>query len=496
MATPTPGLHRTRPPIGTDAETPLDFALGYRYLMGLKLQRVQDEGWKVEPTLADVLDERLWEHVEFVACHFVTPAHWRAICNSSPQTFWAALHDWSDFAWPTAGPALPALQAEHVASDAALAGYCEALRETIAQWLHGGTSPRSAYSRFAVLGSIPGASGTALWDTLRYRCGAIDDLSQALAALHSFSERLRLESTFVGRTATTSHFLRVAIRMTAMKVNLAEACKIDLRVAYALHDAESSSRRLAAGAVAAAVGGAGAGSAAATAPAAAAAVGADVPSSFTLKSTHTLHSPWSHGSVELAVTYTSEAAVVDAWVAARLDKGSPFGFDSEHRPVTEKGKSPQLAVLQLSHGNDVLVIQLNAAPGGPAALAAACPHLAQLLVGKDRDGDPELRERIGGMAVREDYRRVIAACGLKAVQEPRLIDVKEFARTAGFDVKGGLDALAVALRIVSKPWKDDAVKMSAWDRFPLTAAQLAYAATDAWASSSICECVMEMTNDW
>lgn len=34
------------------------------------------------------------------------------------------------------------------------------------------------------------------------------------------------------------------------------------------------------------------------------------------------------------------------------------------------------------------------------------------------------------MAVREDYRRLMAACGLKSVQEPRLLDVNEFARTA------------------------------------------------------------------
>lgn len=56
----------------------------------------------------------------------------------------------------------------------------------------------------------------------------------------------------------------------------------------------------------------------------------------------------------------------------------------------------------------------------------------------------------------------------------------------------------MALRVVSKSWKDDAAKMSAWDRFLLTAVQLAYAAMDAWASSAICEsrCVMEMTGDW
>lgn len=150
---------------------PLDFPHGYRCLMGLKLQRVLDEGWKVEPTLADVFDERLWEHVQFIASRFVTPAHWRAICNSSPQTFWAALHDWSDFAWPTEGPALPTLQAAHVASDITLAEYCEALRESIAQWLHGGTSRRSAYAKAAVLDSISGACGTALWHTLRHRYG-------------------------------------------------------------------------------------------------------------------------------------------------------------------------------------------------------------------------------------------------------------------------------------------------------------------------------------
>lgn len=31
--------------------------------------------------------------------------------------------------------------------------------------------------------------------------------------------------------------------------------------------------------------------------------------------------------------------------------------------MTEKGKAPQLAVLQLAHGNGVLVVQLNAVPG-------------------------------------------------------------------------------------------------------------------------------------
>lgn len=380
----------------------------------------------------------------------------------------------------------------------------------------GGTSPRSAYSKSAVLDSISGACGTALWDTLRYRYGAIDDLSQALAALHAFCEQLRLEATIVGRAATISHFLRVSIRMTLMKIDLASACKVDKQVAFALQDAETAARTLADGASARAVGGAGAGSAAALAPAAAAAAAASsagpdaraaptapqaggahaAPSPFVVKSTHNFLSPWSHGAVELDITYTNQPAVIDAWVAGRVDKGSPFGFDTEHRPVTEKGKAPQLAVLQLAQGNDVLIVQLNAVSGGPAALAGACPHLTQLLAGKDRDGDPELRERIGGMAVREDYRRLMATCGLKAVQEPRLLDVKEFARTAGFEAKGGLDALAVALRVVSKSWKDDAVKMSAWDRFPLTAVQLAYAAMDAWASAAICECVMEMTDDW
>lgn len=61
-------------------------------------------------------------------------------------------------------------------------------------------------------------------------------------------------------------------------------------------------------------------------------------------------------------------------------------------------------------------------PARSACDSVPSPHPA--------DGDPELRERIGGMAVREDYRRLMAACGLKSVQEPRLLDVNEFARTA------------------------------------------------------------------
>lgn len=170
-------------------------------------------------------------------------------------------------------------------------------------------------------------------------------------------------------------------------------------------------------------------------------------------------------------------------------RASVLGMDTEYRPVFAKGQYSSTSVLQLSTRECALVVQLNAMPGGVAALGTSCPGLATLLSGSSG------RLKLAGMAVKADYIKLLRECGIApsaSAKKPKLIDLKDLGRRGGIDVKGGLSALALAAGIVARTWKSNSLQMSNWARFPLTERQLVYAAMDAWAGAAAFERLQEM----
>lgn len=193
----------------------------------------------------------------------------------------------------------------------------------------------------------------------------------------------------------------------------------------------------------------------------------------------------------MSIIYTNDCAAVDRWVEDFGCRAPVLGMDAEYKPVFNKGEYASTSVLQLSTRECALVVQLNAMPGGVAALGKSCPGLAALLSGSSG------RLTLAGMAVKADYVKLLRECGIApsaspGIPKPKLIDLKELGRQGGIDVKGGLSALALAAGIVAKTWKSNSLQMSNWARFPLTERQLVYAAMDAWAGAAAFERLQEI----
>lgn len=139
-----------------------------------------------------------------------------------------------------------------------------------------------------------------------------------------------------------------------------------------------------------------------------------------------------------------------------------LGFDTETRPAFRKGQSYKPALLQLATSDRVYIFQLKRT-GLPEPL---CDVLGSPCIIK------------AGVAVRDDIRK------LKEIAEfvdRGFVDLGEAASKAGLDNHGlrGLAAAVLGFRISKQAQRTN------WARNDLTQAQIAYAATDAWASRGI-----------
>ena len=189
---------------------------------------------------------------------------------------------------------------------------------------------------------------------------------------------------------------------------------------------------------------------------------------------HLEHAPTPTSLV--AITYTCQEATAHAWLQAHVPPGSTthVGVDAEWRPVFRPGAVSTLAALQVATPRAALVVQLNAlwraSPSAPAAGA-----LVRFL---------ESGVVFCGMGVHGDLQKVheLLSGGSAARPSFRTVDLKRYGQDRGVNVPGGLAGLAAHVVEGVHRWKSRKLQMSNWAAYPLTPAQLRYAAMDAWAS--------------
>jgi ribonuclease D len=137
---------------------------------------------------------------------------------------------------------------------------------------------------------------------------------------------------------------------------------------------------------------------------------------------------------------------------------SVLGFDTETKPSFRKGESHPPCLVQVATARTVFLFQLRR----PHVL----PIIAELL------GEP--RSTKVGVAMADDLRPLKQ---LFAFTENNLLDLGVVARRRGFSQTGlrNLAGIFLGIRIPK------GIKTSNWAASDLSAAQITYAATDAWA---------------
>lgn len=169
------------------------------------------------------------------------------------------------------------------------------------------------------------------------------------------------------------------------------------------------------------------------------------------------------GRISLARTDEEvEAAVL------RLSGETLLGFDTETPPSFRKGKSHPPALVQIAGAKEVVLFHLKWQPLGPALISLF--------------ENPDILKT--GVAVHDDMRFLakIVPFAPRAV-----VDLSEIARRNGVENRGlrGLAAAFLGLRI------SKGEQCSNWGNKELTARQVRYAATDAWASRSVYLAMLE-----
>ncbi|MDL2266660.1 3'-5' exonuclease domain-containing protein 2 [Desulfovibrio sp. OttesenSCG-928-G15] len=163
------------------------------------------------------------------------------------------------------------------------------------------------------------------------------------------------------------------------------------------------------------------------------------------------------GSVTLVSTSEEACAAV-----ARLSVETILGFDTETPPCFRKGKSRPPALVQLAGSKEVVLFPLKLCPLGPELIALF--------------ENPAIIKT--GVAVHDDMRFLsklepFAACSV--------VDLSAVAQHNNVQNRGlrGLVAAFLGLRI------SKGEQCSNWGSAELSARQIRYAATDAWASREV-----------
>jgi ribonuclease D len=150
-------------------------------------------------------------------------------------------------------------------------------------------------------------------------------------------------------------------------------------------------------------------------------------------------------------------------VRADLAAERLVGLDTETRPAFRKGESHPPALVQVATARAVYLFQLRR--------TECFPVLAALLA------DPSCVK--AGVSLRDDLR---ALKTLFPFEEQSLLDLGHAARKAGLKQTGvrNLAGIVLGLRIPK------GAKTTNWAVRELSPAQIAYAATDAWACRELC----------
>lgn len=158
------------------------------------------------------------------------------------------------------------------------------------------------------------------------------------------------------------------------------------------------------------------------------------------------------GNIHLIDTDKALAAVAEEMLAVK-----EFGFDTETRPAFKKGEVYQVALLQLSTLTNAYLVRLN--------------KVNQFQVLKTIFENDEVLKV--GVAIRDDIKQLQKRFGFEPRNFVELQDVAKKKGLENFGLKGMTEEVLQAR--LSK-----AAKITNWEAFELTDAQVKYAATDAW----------------
>ena len=161
------------------------------------------------------------------------------------------------------------------------------------------------------------------------------------------------------------------------------------------------------------------------------------------------------------VVVATPAELEDA--RADLESERIVGLDTETRPSFRQGESHPPALVQAATARAVYLFRLRR--------SECFPVLAALL--------SDARCVKAGVSLKDDLRALKA---LFPFEERNMLDLGHAARRAGLQQTGvrNLAGIFLGFRIPK------GAKTSNWARHELTPAQIAYAATDAWACRELC----------
>lgn len=151
-------------------------------------------------------------------------------------------------------------------------------------------------------------------------------------------------------------------------------------------------------------------------------------------------------------------------IAHRLRQETILGFDTETRPSFKKNQVNKVSLLQLSSKNEAYIFQLHKTGIG--------------------DGLRSVLEDKGiikvGVAIRDD---IIKMKKIRPFEARGFLELQTYVPDFGINAMSLKKLAAIILKIkISK-----AQRLSNWENDVLSAAQLRYAATDAWACLEIYE---------
>ena len=170
------------------------------------------------------------------------------------------------------------------------------------------------------------------------------------------------------------------------------------------------------------------------------------------------------GKINVPLTEEEICAAVDY-----LRRYPVLGFDTETRPNFRKGQHNNVALLQLSAGNEAFLFRLN---------KIKLPDVVKQLL-----ADASITKV--GAAIHDDLKALVK---LSPFEPAGFVDVQTIAKQLGIENLGlrPLAALLMGIKI------SKAQQTSNWEIPYLTAAQKLYAATDAWVSLEIYTRLNEM----
>ena len=168
-----------------------------------------------------------------------------------------------------------------------------------------------------------------------------------------------------------------------------------------------------------------------------------------------------------AISYSGNVVIVhtceDAELcASELINENVFGFDSETKPVFVSGKENKVSIIQIAGKSKVWIF-----------------HILQFQIGPKLKNFLENEKFLKvGVAIGDDVKKIRRCTG---VSIQGVFDLSTLAKKKGL-AESGLKTLTGRLLNARLSKRQ---QTSNWETFPLTEAQIIYAATDAWVCREI-----------